>query len=231
MENCLRIIACFVLSALLLVGASPSHASDPKLSTKIGIDSTIFSISIDAKEKPTAGKTFQATIHIIPGSVWHVWSMTMSGDGGLTPLRIKMPEAISKYYEITALKEIGKIVNGYDSNFETATKAYFAPYDIVATIKVKDNSATPVPFSLYVFFQTCNESMCMPPRTFEVPMIIAGQKSIDLTIAHGTPDPTPQAGEPKIETQDKSSLMPNATDDFGNQTISRHYEEPWRSVG
>lgn len=222
MKTCLRTYSHFVLLAALLFGAPASRANDPKLATKFGKDSTLFSMQLDPHQKITCGKTFQATIHVTTGSVWHIWSASMSSEGGLSPLHIKLPEAIQKYFEIVAIKEVGKITLGYDSSFMTETKAHFGKYDIRATIKVRDNAPAPVPFEIYVYFQTCNEVMCLPPRTFAVPMLFAGQKPVDLTIAPGKADTTHLAGEPPIETSDKSSLMKDDGGDAFGRMFALH---------
>ncbi len=216
MKNCLRTYGHLVLLATLLFSAATSRATDPKLSLRFGVDSTMFVLQLDPNEKPKCGSTFHATIHVTPGPVWHIWSASMSADGGLTPLKLKLPETIQKYFEIVSIKEVGKLTLGFDSSFMTDTKAHFGKYDIIATIKVRDNAPAPVPFSIYVYFQTCNEVLCLPPRTFAVPMTFAGQKPIELTIAPGTADTTHLAGEPPVETSDKSSIMEDKDGDtFG----------------
>ncbi len=133
----------------------------------------------------------------------------MSAEGGLIPLSLQVPDAISKYFEIVGkLSETGKIVPKYDSGFEMVTKAHHTPFDVIATIKVKENAKQPVPFSLFLKYQTCNETQCLPPAVYTVPMDVIGEKPLMLTIAEGTPDTSSEdmANAPKIDSADKAMI-------------------------
>ncbi len=176
----------FIVTATLLflvASAGSVCASGPRIEKKLGGDSTIFSMSLGSKEHPKAGGSFQVVIHVTPGRDWHVYSTKMSTDGGLVPLTLTVPPELADYFEVEKLDEIGDIKTAYDSNFMTVTMAHFTPYDVIATIKVKKKPAVDTPFSLLLHFQTCNETMCMPPRTFEIPMTFLGQPPIKLHIA------------------------------------------------
>ncbi|HET6402041.1 MAG TPA: cytochrome c biogenesis protein CcdA [Candidatus Kapabacteria bacterium] len=175
---------------LLLTGATALYARDPKLATKLYQDSAIFTMKIEKGAVPTAGKSFDVRIHIAVRKPYHIWSSTMSDEGGLIPTSIKVPEELASYFVLTNLKEFSRPEIAYDSNFQQVTKAIHQPFDLVATIKVKRNSTEPVPFYLYITYQTCNESQCLPPATFKVPMDVLDQKPLMLKIAHGVPDTT-----------------------------------------
>ena len=203
-----RIISAISVAIVLMAGvASFANASQPRLETKFGGDSTIFKLSVGPNEKPIAGKTFQVTIHVQPGKHWHVYSSMMSDTGGLIPLSLAVPDEISKLFQIVSLKETGKITRTYDSSFAMWSLAHYTPFDIIATIKVKQNASEKVPFYLYLHYQTCNETMCMPPRTFAVPMTLLGEKPILLTIGKGEADTTTAAVQPLPGTS--KSLPPN----------------------
>lgn len=175
------LLAAFLLVSLL---AKPSYSffNEPKLSTKLYQDSTIFTLSLGEKQHKV-GSTFEVKIHVKPGKGWHVWSADMSSEGGLTPLKIQVPGDISKYFELVSFHEVGEVTTGYDSSFDVATRAHFGEYDIIAKISVIANAPQPVPFSLYVNFQTCNETTCQPPRWYSVPMTVLGEKPVDLSLA------------------------------------------------
>ena len=149
----------------------------------------IFTLKLEPKQVPQAGKTFKVRIHVQPGSVWHVYAADMSNEGGAIPLELTIPDSISDYFQIEGFTETGREKTWYDSSLQSVVKAHFSPYDVIATIKVRKNAPNPLPFSLFVHFHTCNEaSICMPPRWFKVPMDWRGQPPLQLKIANGVPD-------------------------------------------
>lgn len=178
----MKFILAFFLILMVAVAGS-LRAGEPRIEHKLGLDSTFFTMTLDQKHRPKPGGTFEITIHVTPGHDWHVYSTKMSTDGGLVPLTLVVPPELSDFFEIQSLTETGDIKTAYDSNFDAVTMAHFAPFDVIATIKVKAKPKIDSPFYLLVHFQTCNESMCMPPRTFEVPMTFLGQQPIMLQIA------------------------------------------------
>ncbi len=176
----------FLIAAILfffVVQIGTLHASGPRIEKKLGGDSTLFSMTLAPKQNPKVGGTFQVIVHVIPGADWHVYSTKMSTDGGLVPLTLAVPPELADYFEVEKLEEIGDIKTAFDSNFMTVTMAHFTPYDVIATIKVKKKLNPDSAFYLLLHFQTCNETMCMPPRTFAVPMTFLGQPAIKLRIA------------------------------------------------
>jgi len=169
---------------LLSVAAGIARAKEPKIAKKLYADSTIFSLKLEPGAKPAAGKTFKVRIHVTPKEHFHVWSSTMSDEGGLAPLKVTMPDTISDYFQITALRELSKPKTAYDSNFEQVTKAFYGPFDLIATIKAKKNAPTPVPFYLWVTYGACDgKTKCVPPTKFNVPMDVIGDKPLELKIA------------------------------------------------
>ena len=176
----------FTLSIVLLglfFAAGSASASGPRVEKKLGLDSTIFTMSVIGKQTPKPGTTFRVKIHVSPGHDWHVYSSKMSSEEGLTPLTLALPPEISDYFSIAGIEETGKLTSKYDSNFMTMTMAHYTPFDIFVTVKVTKKADDEVPFSLLLHFQTCNETMCMPPRTFSIPMTFLGQKPLKLKIA------------------------------------------------
>ncbi len=177
----------FILVTLLLLLAAMAGnlraGGPPKIEHKLGGDSTIFAMTLGPAQHPKTGGTFQVTIHVTPGQDWHVYSTKMSTDGGLVPLTLMIPPELSDFFEVEKVEENGEVKTAYDSNFDAVTMAHFTPFDVTATIKVKKKPVNDTPFYLWVHFQTCNETMCMPPRTFEVPMTFLGQAPIKLQIA------------------------------------------------
>ncbi|SRR5579883_1853246 len=186
----IRNITWILIVLLGSMWASTSFARDPKLAVKQYPDSAIFKASLEKGEVPTAGKTFKVRIHVKVRQPYHIWSSTMADEGGLIPLRIKIPDSLKEYFQLVDVKEQSKPVIGYDSNFQQVTKAIHKPFDLIATIKVLRNSKTPVPFFVHLIYQTCDEIQCLPPAMFNVPMDVIGDKPLMIKIAYGTPDTT-----------------------------------------
>jgi thiol:disulfide interchange protein len=176
--------------ALLLAGVGVGRGKDPRLEKKISRDSTIFIVNLEPNQVPTAGKEFKVRMHVQFPNYWHVYSSQLSPEGGLTPLTIQFPDSLSDYFQVVNLSETGKLKTWFDSSFMSVVKAHFSPFDLIATIKVKKNSSTLIPFHFYVQFQTCDTNSCQPPRWFEVPMTVLNARPLMLKIAHGTPDTT-----------------------------------------
>ncbi|SRR5579883_274522 len=178
----------FAFTLLLLWGAPKSTfaGGEPRLANKLGRDSTIFSMSLMPKQMPKVGKTFKVKIHVTPHGDWHVYSSKMKNEEGLTPLTLQVPPQLEDFFEIEKIEETGNLHTAYDSNFMTVTMAHYSPYDIIVTMKVKKKSEGVVPFYLYLHYQTCNETMCMPPRTFAVPMTVIGEQPLKVKIAEAT---------------------------------------------
>src|SRR4029077_6727037 len=117
------------------------------------------------------GKNFKVKIHVRPSEGWHIYSGDMSsGDCLCGPLKVSIPDSISDCFEVIGQKEIGVARTWYDSSLMAMHKAYYAPFDVVATIKVKKGTRAEVPFSAFVNYMAANSMNCLPPRTFAVPM-------------------------------------------------------------
>lgn len=161
-----------------------------RLANKFGNDSTVFTLSVDSKQKIEQGKTFEARIKVEQNG-WHLYSSKMSPDVGPDPLSIAIPPELSNIYKVVSIKEKGKRVEKFEENFGGVTKALHGPLDLILTLKVaQDAKIGNTPLELYIHFTTCSESICMPPRTFEVPMKFLGQPDVFVTIAEGIPDTT-----------------------------------------
>ena len=207
-----RHIAVFVL--LFLIGATVLRAKEPhkeRIDTLIRDDSTHFTLTIPKTEVPTCGKEFKFKIHVQQGPEWHIYSSQMSAEGGLDPLTVKIPKEISDFFKITDLTETGKNTVAFDSNFMSVTKAHYKPFDLIVTVKVLKNSNVPIPFYVLLHYQTCMQSQCMPPRTFEVPMPVLGGKPIPLPIAYGVPDTTGSPTAAAIDSGTKFGLKKDTT--------------------
>jgi hypothetical protein len=169
-RSILRHIASFAILCAVLAAAVTGDAKDPKkISARIGPDSTTFILSIPPHKVFRVGQKFSAKIHVDLRNGWHIRSGTCDGSDCkcLIPLTILVPDSLSRYFEIVALKEGGKIISWDDSNLG-AMSAHFDPYDIIATLRVKSVVEASAPFHLFVGYGASNEKWCLPTRWFDV---------------------------------------------------------------
>lgn len=97
---------------------------------------------------------------------WHIYSQT-TGDGG--PIPTKFSFAKNPLVSLQGkVKEMGKLKEEYDKNFDTKVKYFGDKVQFVQTVKVKSNVKTNV--NVTVEYMTCDDSQCLPPtkKTFNV---------------------------------------------------------------
>lgn len=97
---------------------------------------------------------------------WHIYSQT-TGEGG--PIPTKVSFAKNPLLNLQGnVKEVGKLKEEYDKNFDTKVKYFGDKVDFVQTLKVKGNVKTNV--AVTIEYMTCNDQQCLPPtkKTFNV---------------------------------------------------------------
>ncbi|MEP7235249.1 MAG: cytochrome c biogenesis protein CcdA [Ignavibacteriota bacterium] len=180
-----------LLIFLLLAGLTPLASSAvaqklPKLREKFAPDSATFSISVKPDQDFSQGKIFEAKIHFKVGRHWHVYTSKSDAEAS-TPLVMVIPPELSANYQLVSFEEKGKVTPRFDSNFMATTKAFYSDFDILAKVKVKATAKIGnEPFYLWLSYQTCNESNCIPANTFTVPMLFLGKEPLQLAITKGT---------------------------------------------
>jgi len=207
----LSAVGIFYLSSTTAQGDTPA-VRKVRLESKLMVDSSVFTMKIDPKQEIAAGKTFKARVHVKHNPKWHIYSSQMDPNSGLPILEVSLPPELENTYKLQGITEEGKMKVGFDSNFDAVTKAYYGDFDIIANVKVLPKAKLgKVPFSLYIKYGTCSESICLPPRTFVVPMTMLGQKEIQLNIAEatdttGTTDTTSIGTTESVDTSNNSSI-------------------------
>jgi len=97
---------------------------------------------------------------------WHIYSQH-TGDGGPLPTKLSFAKHPLIKYE-GSVKELGKLKEEYDKNFDTKVKYFGDKVDFVQSLKVKGNVKTNV--KVTVEYMTCDDSQCLPPtkKSFNV---------------------------------------------------------------
>lgn len=109
---------------------------------------------------------YEVTLTATLPKPWHIYSQH-TGDGGPIPTSFKFAKNPLVTFE-GSVKEVGKLMEAYDKNFDTKVKSFGEKVDFVQTVKVKGNIKTNV--SVTVEYMTCDDSQCLPPtkKTFSV---------------------------------------------------------------
>ena len=97
---------------------------------------------------------------------WHIYSQH-TGDGGPIPTNFKFAKNPLVTFN-GGVKEVGKLKEEYDKNFDTKVKYFGDQVAFVQNVKVKGNIKTNV--SVTVEYMTCDDSQCLPPtkKTFSI---------------------------------------------------------------
>jgi thiol:disulfide interchange protein len=182
-----------ILSVLASVSGLPSlvqaQAKKVRLEKKFMADSTAFKLKLNPKDTFEVGKTFKVTINVADfrpdgRPEWHIYSPSMDPDAGPSPMSVTVPPELASTYEIVKLTESPKPQEHYDENFQAVTKAHYNDFTLTATVRIKPTAKpSKQPFALHVSYMTCSESICLPERTFDVPMVaLLGQKPVTIDI-------------------------------------------------
>ncbi len=195
MKRVFRLTLVALLFSLVLIPSQRGIAAGnqpvrkPSLSTKLIQDSSIFTLSLDKKQVYYPGRTFVAKIHVRHSKGWHLYSSMMSPDAGPSPLSVTVPDELDPYYSIVSLKESGKLTSNLDSNFNAITKAYYGDFDLNVSVRIKKQvKPGSQAFGLVVRYMTCSENLCLPGRSFAVPMTFLGQPDVSLAIVETPKD-------------------------------------------
>ncbi len=112
------------------------------------------------------GSNYEVTLSATLPKPWHIYSQ-YTGDGGPIPTSFKFTN--NPLITLNGgVKEVGKLKEEYDKNFDTKVKYYGDRVQFVQTVKVKGNIKTNV--NVTVNYMTCDDEQCLPPtkKTFNV---------------------------------------------------------------
>ncbi|HYM20779.1 MAG TPA: cytochrome c biogenesis protein CcdA [Candidatus Kapabacteria bacterium] len=193
-------ILVVLLAAASFLSKTDGYAQSAKsLREKFANDSSILTLSVDPNADISQAKIFEAKVHFKIGKGWHIYSSKSSDEAGY-PMKIGIPDELKNSFEVVGVSETGKTVSVFDSNFMATTVSHYTDFDAIVKVKVKASAAVgSSPFYLWVFYQTCNESNCIPPNTYTAPQFFLGKKPLQLTIKENT-------GKEDAATQDTTSV-------------------------
>ncbi len=118
--------------------------------------------------KKTANGQYEVHLSATLDKGWHIYSQT-TPDGG--PVRTSISFAKNPLVTLQgATAEAGKLEQHFDDLFDVEVKQFSSQVDFVQKLTVKANAKTNL--SGNITFMTCNNTMCLPPKTisFVVPL-------------------------------------------------------------
>ena len=112
------------------------------------------------------GNSYQVILTATLPKPWHIYSQ-FTGRGGPLPTALKFTKNPLLTFD-GGVKEVGKLKEEYDTNFDTKVKYFGDKVDFVQMVKVKGNLKTNV--NVTIEYMTCDDSQCLPPtkKTFNV---------------------------------------------------------------
>jgi thiol:disulfide interchange protein DsbD len=103
---------------------------------------------------------------------WHIYSLDQE-EGGPTPTRIVMPS--DQPFEQAGAIESSEPKTAMDPNFNLVTQYYEDTASFTIPVKVAATAtAGKAQAKVNVTFQTCNDELCLPPRTVKL--------TVDVTV-------------------------------------------------
>jgi len=115
--------------------------------------------------KKIADKTYELHMSATIDGNWHLYAQD-AGKGPEPTTFSFTANPLIKYEG--KVKEVGKMEQSFDKNFNSVLKYYSKQVDFVQKIQVKSAAATVVKGT--VNFMVCNDRQCLPPR--DVPFTI-----------------------------------------------------------
>lgn len=113
------------------------------------------------KLRPGSKVTLKLQAHIDPG--WHMYAMDQPEEGPV-PLTIEVSSGSGIHLLST---KAAKPLTVYDPNFEKRVNLYADSAEFAITVSADTLSGGP---AIEVRYQSCNDNMCLPPRTVNVPL-------------------------------------------------------------
>lgn len=139
------------------------------LSNNVSAQDDLNPIKWSIKKTPAtvkAGESFNLEIAAEIDKGWHLYSLEQPA-GGPIPTRIKLPE--NQKFKLSGEIESPPPQVVFDTNFNMDTQFY--ENEAVFTLPVEASRDTLIgknTLSVNTFYQTCNDSVCLPPKTVKL---------------------------------------------------------------
>lgn len=138
---------------------------------------------------------------------WHLYS-TSQAPGGPIPTRITMPAG--QAFRMEAAPAGPEPKREYDPNFGMDTEFYDTSATFVVPVLVAPNAPGGTQkVEVHVRFQTCNDRLCLPPRTDKLvaQVTVVGAAKVAAAPGAGTPEPKANAPAPSERGESPASAQ------------------------
>lgn len=135
-----------------------------------------WNLDSDAKGKSLkAGESFKVKLNAALEEGWHLYALEQSA-GGPIATKISLPDDSPFKLEGNIVSQTPK--TAFDPNFQIETKYYVKQATFTLPIK-STGELKGEDFAVNVYFQACNDSICLPPKTVKV--TFAGFETVKKT--------------------------------------------------
>ncbi len=150
-------------AALLGLGASYAAA----VQGRIPNEPVKWSVKANLPDKPLkAGDPFSLQLSAKIEEGWHLYA-TEQAEGGPTPTRIVLPS--DQLFKQAGPIESSEPKSAMDPNFNVVVEYYEDEASFAVPVDVSPKAAPGISEAkLDVSFQTCNDRLCLPPRTVKL---------------------------------------------------------------
>ena len=196
----------FLRLALILgffVGLAPHTAAQ-------GENPITWSLAAARDLKVRPGGQFEVVLTATIDEGWHLYS-TSQAPGGPIPTRITVPPG--QPFTLAAAPAGPEPKREHDPNFGMETEFYEAS----AAFSLPIQAASTAPggrqrVEVHVRFQTCNDRLCLPPRTDKLAvevMVVGAETAVSPTQPTGKAPPAPSAQRPAPSAEPPASAPPS----------------------
>jgi thiol:disulfide interchange protein DsbD len=163
-KSSLKRTVILTLGAALVVFIAANRAEVPGQVPKEPVKWSMKASLPDKPLKPGDRFDLQLTATIDEG--WHLYSLEQE-EGGPTPTRIVMPS--DQPFEQAGAIESSEPKTAMDPNFNLVTQYYEDTASFTIPVKVAATApAGKSQVKVNVSFQTCNDELCLPPKTVKL---------------------------------------------------------------
>ncbi|MDQ6768891.1 MAG: protein-disulfide reductase DsbD N-terminal domain-containing protein [Gemmatimonadota bacterium] len=118
----------------------------------------------------TSGRTVAVTLQADIAKGWHIYSLTQK-PGGPIPLSIKLIDPADVI--VRGVIKAPQPERAFDKNFGIETEVYSGNPRFTIPVGVPGRSLTGFrKFQVGVRYQVCSETLCLPPRTEKLPVVL-----------------------------------------------------------
>ena len=192
----------YLLIAIFLIG-----------STSFGQEAAKWSASA-ATPSVKAGESFQLKVHAKMNDKWHIYSITPMEEGPVaTEIGFADGGDFSRKGKIRQPKPIVK----FDDAFQINTEFFEDKVTFTLDVAVKKSASVGKrKGSVEVSFMACNDRMCLPPSTIDVPFDIE-ILAADPTLVESEETAAPGATDENLQQEEAATQADAGTKDAGEQ--------------